>query len=159
MAKSKRPLNVLSKKAWPFMTVALIAEKVITEGDDKVSTVVRIIDRLTLESSQVEQFPKDTIVQFPLTGVIIIKAGYFRGKCNLTVTQISPSGKKTHARDRPMKLAFDGFPDTGHTIKIPIQLLWETKGLYWFEFRLNGKYCGRMSLQVTLVDKPKVSGK
>ncbi|MGB7434394.1 MAG: hypothetical protein WBR26_18775 [Candidatus Acidiferrum sp.] len=76
----------------PYIALAVFCEKALQEKDGVLS-IIRVIDRLIVNTSgpaAPEQMPAAQL-SFPL--VIVLKSGFVNGKYNLKIVPNSPSGK------------------------------------------------------------------
>lgn len=133
----------------PFITAALIAEKVLTEPD-KVSTLVRIIDRTSIPADFAANFPQGENVLLPLAGFFCVKAGTFSGTCRMRLYQIGPSGSEQQVGDEGTFVFPANEPDAGINVQSPVVVKWEGAGQYWFEMRLDNVPFCRVPLHINV---------
>src|SRR5947209_6629337 len=152
MAKA-RPQKKSAPKATrppgPYLTAALIAEKLLAESDG-VTSIVRIVDRIAVQAEGLAELEKsqDNRMALPLTLVIAFRAGGFRGKSAALILQEGPSGQSEPMGASPID--FDGSPDGGFNLKAPLTLKWEGAGRYWYNVYLDNKFVSRVPLTVEI---------
>lgn len=116
--------------AGPYLTVAVLCEKVLQEQDGVLSAI-RIVDRFTARAVGAEvpdQMPTMTVEP---TLLVIVKAGDARGRFALKLQPERPSGQKMPALD--FYIRFDGAPDQGQALVLPMKMEVEEEGLFWLD--------------------------
>lgn len=119
----------------PFVAAAVICERVLQERDG-VNSLVRMVDRQIFQAIG----PGAATAPAPpldLQFYIALKAGDYRGAGRITITPITPIGKRLDTRALPMAV-FDG-PERGVNFAVRMQLPADEPGLYWFEVRLENE--------------------
>lgn len=128
MTQENRPFET-----GPYLTAALLCEKVLNEADG-VKSLIRVIDRITVNA--VGPPPPGTPPPiFPLTLFIAFKSGSARGPMNVTVRIDRPS---TDPNPEPLQktVNFEGEGDRGVNLIIPIAFNASVPGLWWFTVQL-----------------------
>src|SRR5437868_2413883 len=98
MAKAKKGKAATTQpkieRKGPYLSVALIAERIITETDG-VASFMRVIDRVGISPEMISQLKKSKHEKMGLnlTIALYFKAGGFKGSSNLLIVQGCPSGK------------------------------------------------------------------
>lgn len=116
--------------AGPFLQTALLCQKVLTE-EDGVFSAIRIVDRFTTHAAGPDvpdEMPPGII---DLTALVIVKAGDARGRFGIRLRPQRPSGQQMDAMDFPIR--FDGAPDQGQALVLPMQMQMDEEGLYWID--------------------------
>jgi hypothetical protein len=131
----------------PFLTMALICERVLNEKDE-VKTIVRVFDRLIISTLPPGAPPEAKIVaQFTL--VAAFKSGDYTGTKNV---QVSVSGDATYvgAVNAPsVPLVFAG-GEQGPTLILDIAIAVNKPGLLWFDVLLDADRVSRIPLRIEL---------
>lgn len=134
----------------PYLSVAVIAEKILTEPDT-VPTIVRIIDKTTFPSEP--PVPKGDGLQLQnLSMLVAFRTGGRRANWNLHIIQEGPSGFR-----QPIgysQLPFNGTQREGVNVQFPVVIKWEGAGLYWYDIFLNKKFVARIPLEVAISNTP-----
>ena len=125
----------------PYLTAALICEKVLRETDG-VLTPVRIIDKFFVNGSTEQMQP----VTLTFSILILLKAGDYRGRAAVAVHPTSPTGKELQALT--FSIHFEGDNDRGVAIIAPTGLQVDEEGLYWFDVKRDGQLVSRIPLRV-----------
>ena len=130
----------------PFLTAALICERVLDEKDN-VKSVVRIVDRVNhqvvgpdppMEMPPVRGYRLAMLIQF--------KSGRARGAHNLKLRLLKPSGET--ARLAEQMVMFEGEDDRGVDVVANLVADFEYAGVYWIEVMLNDTHVTRVPLRV-----------
>ena len=128
----------------PFLTAALICERVLQEKDGVLS-VIRIIDQLThtiVARSMPEELPK---VPFDLVFLISFKSGRARGRQIVSLGIEDPSGTKKELFAHSIQLEGE---HRGANWVVQANVTFSMEGLYWFEVFLEGQLVTRMPLKL-----------
>lgn len=128
----------------PFIQLAVFCEKVLHEKDGVLSAI-RIIDRFihsTTAEGAPDLMPPINIGMFILVG---FKSGDAKGKWELKVRPIAPSGQELPGFTGP--ILFEG-DERGANVVIQYSLAAKEEGLYWFDVMLNDKLLTRMPLRI-----------
>lgn len=119
----------------PFLSAALICEKVLLEQDG-VKSAIRIIDRIirtvpvAAVSEQMEPFEHDFVL------FISLKSGEARGTHVLEVRFLKPSGESPTPLTQSVLL--EGESDRGVDIVAGMKVKFDQAGLYWFIVSIDG---------------------
>lgn len=114
----------------PWVSMATFCDQVI-EDKQGVLTIVRAVDRITVEASGVgvkvpEQLPPGMV---PLTFVITLKAGTARGRCEIDIEMEGPDGLTRPVSSRSVSFVA---PHYGINLINRITLSVQHEGVYWF---------------------------
>src|SRR5271157_4694811 len=90
----------------PYLSIAVFCEKLLQESDGGLS-LIRVFDRYTVAEPS-ESIPITTI---PLTLVILMRSGIFRGPSTINVVGYSPSGQEI--ANIPIPTLFEGDNERG----------------------------------------------
>jgi hypothetical protein len=138
-------------KPRPYVTAALLCEKVLQEKDESI-TLVRVIDRLQYQVQSVGTIlPAGIKPIVPLEGFVSIKSGPIIGDHTIKVVVERPNGERKDALTFPVK--FLG-ADQGQNIILKIGLGVDVDGLYWFDVLLDEDVLTRIPLVVTPTPAP-----
>lgn len=134
----------------PYVTAALICEKVLQEKDGVLSAI-RLVDRLEIKMQTTD--PKLTIHDVPpagvqLAGLVCIKSGPFKGKGVLSIEGETPSGKVKPLGEYPVNLEGD---DNGQNVVLNIVFATKEDGLHWFTVRFNSTLLSKIPLRISRV--------
>jgi hypothetical protein len=129
----------------PFLSAALICEKVLEERDG-VKSAVRIIDRVT--RTIVGHSPPEEMEPFDYDATLLIKlkSGWARGSYPLRVDLVKPSGESPV----PIRhtVYFEGEEDRGVDIVGNMRIRFDQTGIYWFKIYLAEKLLTQIPLRV-----------
>jgi len=131
-------------KPRPYVTAALLCEKVLQEKDEVLS-VLRIIDRLQYRLEMPEPIPKDLKPIINIQGLVGIKSGPCKGEHAIKVIAEKPNGERKEAASYPV--TFLG-GDHGQNIILNIGLGIDQDGLYWFDVVFDEEVLTRIPLMV-----------
>jgi uncharacterized protein DUF6941 len=113
----------------PYLAVALLCEKVLKEADG-VTSLIRIIDRVTVSVSGPGAPVEMPAAPVNLTLVVGFKSGFARGPYSVRVKALAPSGRVLSTIELPMLLEGE---DRGTQVAMTLNFQAEEEGLYWFE--------------------------
>lgn len=118
----------------PFLSAALVCEKVLEERDGAKSAI-RIIDRMI--RTAVGPNPPDQMEPFDheMTLLIRLKSGKARGVYPLRVRLIKPSGESPTPIIQ--NILFEGEEDRGVDIVGNMRVRFDQTGVYWFHIYLG----------------------
>jgi len=126
----------------PYLAAAFLCEKVLIEKDN-VFSIVRIVDRIKIRSTEFDNMPPGEI---GLTAFIAFKAGSAKGKYTL---KIKPEGPNFRLQEYAQHINFEGKEENkGSNFVININTVVDKEGLYWFNLFLNDKFISRMPLKI-----------
>ena len=130
----------------PFLSAALLCEKVLTEQDG-VKSAIRIIDRINRTyvgpspPTEMEPFEHDLVL------LLKFKSGWARGMHTVKVQPAKPSGELMH----PMiqSVLFEGEEDRGVDVVGLMKFKFDQTGIYWLYIYLNDIKLTQIPLRVT----------
>lgn len=134
----------------PYVTAALICEKVLEEKGGMLSAI-RIVDRVDIKMQTTDQNLKIQDAPAPgvaLTGLVCIKSGPFKGKGVLSIEGETPSGKIKQLGEFPVNLEGD---DNGQNVILNIVFATKEDGLHWFNVRFNSTLLSKIPLRISRV--------
>lgn len=129
----------------PYLTAALICERVLQESDG-VTSAIRIIDRVThtifdpSPSREMEPFSYDLEI------LVMLKSGEHPGMHKLSIQPIKPSNEKIAPMNYTINL--EAPADRGFNLRARVRMLFDEAGLWWFDISLNGKRITRIPFRV-----------
>jgi hypothetical protein len=131
------------EKPRPYVTAALLCEKVLQEKDESIS-LVRIADRLQyrFEGPGITPGLKPAIA---LQGFVSLKSGPVVGLHRISVVIERPAGDRKEAVSYDMN--FLG-KDQGQNIILTLGLGIEQDGLYWFDILFDEEILTRIPLTI-----------
>ena len=132
----------------PFICAALFCEKVLKESDG-VMTAVRIIDRFNV-SGDSDEMGTQTL---NFTVLLSLKSGDVRGRAEISVQPVSPSGKPLPKVSFPVN--FEGDSDRGVGMALPTILKADEEGVFWFDVKFGEQLLTRMPLRILYRQSPK----
>jgi hypothetical protein len=134
----------------PYITAALLCERVIQEKDGSL-TIVRIADRMQYQLQTVgAQLPEGMKPMVPIQGIVSIKSGPVTGDHKIKVVVERPNGNRKEILAHPV--TFLG-GDQGQNIIINLGLGVEQDGLYWFDVIFDEDVLTRIPLMVIPVQE------
>jgi hypothetical protein len=128
----------------PFLQMAVFCEKALQEKDG-VMSAIRIVDRFTLTASSEVPPGSMPTMNLGINLIIAFKSGDIKGKMELRVRPVSPSGQEMPGFVGP--LFFEG-GDHGSSIVIQYGLSAKEEGIYWFDIMLNNKFVTKIPLRI-----------
>ena len=135
-------------KVRPYVTAALLCEKVLQEKDESL-TVIRIIDKLQYQV--LGSLPADSKPLIALQGLVGIKSGPVVGKHTLKIVGEKPGGSRKQLHELPLDLLG---ADQGQNIILNIQIGIDQDGLHWFDVIFDDEVLTRIPLVVTPLEQP-----
>jgi hypothetical protein len=149
VAKQKRPgkkgKRLARARGMPICTAMVLCGQVIV-GDDKVPTLVRIIDTIGLPPRQ-DLVPGGIGEVGPLTLFISLRRGDSSGRFSFVLASIGPDKQRTAVG----KVEYEaiGEPESGATIMGSVRVAWGGEGLYWLELSTKkGNLLARTPLKI-----------
>ena len=125
----------------PYVQVAAICTTPLVEQGGQLS-VIRIQDRIQVAGVADQMLPQSLN---NLCLLVVLKSGEMRGKYNVRITPITPSGKELpHIEQSAL---FEG-EERGWASAFPLAVTAEEEGLYWFNVTLEGSMLARIPLRV-----------
>jgi len=133
-------------KPRPYITAALLCERVIQEKDESL-TLVRLIDKIqySLEGIGV-QIPTGIKPVVPLQGLISLKSGPITGHHKIKVVSERPNGERKDVFEHTFELLGK---DHGQNIIMRINLGIDQDGLYWLDVLFDEEVLTRIPLIVS----------
>lgn len=148
----------MAEKKLPHLMAAFFCERVLEEKDGVLSAI-RIVDRITAQAqfahpsgAVVQALPglappeKMPPVPINLTALIAFKAGSAGGTYNLELLPRNPAGMKMPGISFPILI--EGGEDRGINVRLQVNFVAESEGLYWFDVVLEGLVVTRIPLRV-----------
>jgi|SRR5581483_9393294 len=129
----------------PYLLVAALCEHVI-EDKRGVLSLIGLVDRITHTATGPEPPRLMPPVTVNLHLVITLKSGAARGRSEIRIGLIEPSGMKAPA-DLVHPVYFEG-EDRGVNILTRLNLELDKEGLYWFEVSHEGRLLTRVPLRI-----------
>jgi hypothetical protein len=126
----------------PFLTMAAFFEVVIRE-ENNVLTLVRMIDRITIET---ESSWSPGLPPVPISArlVVAFRGENLAGSGVVSVQPRKPSGETLERMDIPF--VYEG--QTGLNLNIEMRLPIDEEGYYWFDIFLNDRHITMTPLQI-----------
>lgn len=131
----------------PWIQAAAFCETVI-EGKDGVLSLIRLIDVVTVQ----EPLPDapDLHPVTPMTMIITLKSGDFRGDAEVQIIAQRPDGSQEAAPVQTVALTGD---ERGANIRVDVLLGVQVPGLTWFDIRVNGRTLTRVPLRLVIPEQ------
>jgi hypothetical protein len=126
----------------PYVTAALICEKVIQEKDGTLSAI-RIVDRAELGIQTNDPNVRNVVQAIQLTGLVCIKAGPAKGSGLLTIDIVNPSRKTTRLGQFALDLHGE---DQGQNFVLNMVIAPQEDGLHWFDVRVDDQLLSKIPL-------------
>jgi hypothetical protein len=124
----------------PYVQIAAICHTALVESTGQLS-VIRITDRIAVAGVTQEMQPQP----LQLTIAILLKSGEMRGQYNVRIRVTSPQGQETMGQD--VMFLFEG-GDRGVQVILPIAMVVNEPGTYWFDLMIEDDVLTRMPLTV-----------
>ncbi|MGA3054790.1 MAG: hypothetical protein ABSD63_11330 [Candidatus Korobacteraceae bacterium] len=133
----------------PYVTAALLCERVLIEKDGTLS-LVRIVDRIQYRIEG-EGLPKDIRPIINIQGVVSLKSGPATGDHTIKIVIERPNGERKEVVLFPAKLLGK---DQGVNLVLNINLSIDQDGLHWFDVLFDdGLLLTRIPLMVMPLQK------
>lgn len=133
--------------AGPFVTAAVICERVLIEQDGVLSAI-RVIDRMIVPLlAPLETESQQNAPTYPFNLLVSAKAGGFEGRANFTATSRAPSGR---TMINPLGEAAFGPLTPGVNFVVQSAMQPREEGIYWFEIRCNDTILTQTPLEIKL---------
>lgn len=143
----EQPKVVLApERKGPFLSAALIAERVLVEETTGTLTFVRIIDKCVFPAEAVKNRTGEELDFSPMRIALIFKAWGYEGKSHVAIIQGGPSGQS-----KPLgisEIPFDGTEGRSYPVLSPVAITWEGDGFYWFDIQLDNRFVTRIPFEV-----------
>ncbi|MBZ5680330.1 MAG: hypothetical protein LAO24_09515 [Acidobacteriia bacterium] len=133
-------------KPRPYVTAALLCEKVLVEKDETI-TLVRVADRIQYSVQGVGVgLPAGLKPIIKLHGLVAIKSGLVTGDHLIDIFIQRPSGDRKEVVTYPVKFLGQ---DHGQNLILNMGIGIDQDGLYWFDVLFDGELLTRIPLMVT----------
>lgn len=138
-------------KPRPYLTAALLCEKVLQEVDGSIS-VIRLADRIGYRLVGTPAgSPEETKPAVQISGLVSLKSGPVTGEHVVKVFVENPIGKRQEIHSLPV--TFMG-KDHGQNLILNMVLGIEHDGLYWFDVVFDEEVLTRIPLMVAHESEP-----
>lgn len=128
----------------PFLSAALICEKVLQEKDDAVS-IIRVVDRVTLTVPAINAPEKLPPTPINVYVFISLKSGSAKGSHTLKLRVEAPSGLRQPEQLLPVLLEGE---DRGANLIVALNMFVDQEGLYWFDIFFEEQMLTRIPLRI-----------
>lgn len=139
----------------PYVTAALLCEKVLQEKDESL-TIVRIADRIQYHLETPKNVPRELVKDakplVTIQGLVSLKSGPITGDHTIKIVAERPSGERINAYALPVK--FLG-KDQGSNIILKMGIGVTEDGLYWFDVLFDDELLTRIPVIITPLQEPK----
>jgi len=125
----------------PFVQVAAICQTALQEAAGYLS-LVRLMDRVAFAGITEEMQPQPLN---QLAIVVLLKSGDLKGKYNMSIIPVTPSGKRLPGPQ--LSVLFEG-EERGVAAILPVAIVADEEGLYWFDVILEQDLLTRIPLRV-----------
>lgn len=132
----------MATKKLPYITAALLCERVLQETDGTVSAV-RIVDRVQYRLEP--QLPPHVKPMISVQALVSIKSGPVTGQHTLKIISERPSGERRDVHAQPVELRGK---DHGINLILNIGIGIDQDGLYWFDVLFDGELLTKFPLVV-----------
>ena len=130
----------------PYIQAALFCELVLDEKDS-VKSLIRIIDRITIEARGPDVPSTMPVIQRDLIGVLMFKSGEARGAVSITVTLTRPSGLTDPEPIWQGSPHFEG-GTRGNNIILNMRTRFSEPGPYWYNIYVGDRLVTKMPLEI-----------
>ena len=132
------------KNAKPWVQVAAVCEKVLTEKDNVLSAI-RLVDTLFTTSDPPTNLPDNVKAGAAISILVSLKSGDVTGQHEVQVRVLKPTGEAKDLGKWPVILN-----GGEHGANLIINLMFETTdyGLWWFEVVWEGEILTRIPLKL-----------
>lgn len=138
-------------KPRPYITAALLCEKVLQEKDESV-TIMRIIDKIQYRLEGVGvTLPAGIKPVVAVQGLVSLKSGPVTGDHTIKVVVERPNGDRKDVFTYPTKFLGN---DQGANLILQMGLGIDMDGLYWFDVLFDDEVLTRIPLMVTPMPVP-----
>ena len=127
----------------PFVGLAVLCEKVLTEPDG-VTSLIRIIDTVNvqIQPGVSKESVRPTI---PLCVVVMFKSGAVRSKANVRIVLNDLAGNKIQEISKPLKF---GGGERGVRLVANVSWGFPDEGLYWTDVYVDDDLMTRIPVRV-----------
>lgn len=146
--------RLLTESDGPFLAAAVLCENVLVDND-KALSVIRIIDRLTIElgPTDLANVPsKEHPLAVELKLLVILKSGGVAGKYSLAFEMDDPT-EETHTFMQKI-ISLDDEPQGGLNLRTNLTLVVRKPGLHCINVLVDGRVLGRVPFMVVVTRKP-----
>lgn len=128
----------------PYLQVACFCESVLQEQDG-VMSLIRIVDTVT--HTAVGADPPDDLPPFThrLKLVVTVKSGDARGRFNLRITPVEPSGLQREAIN--LSGHHEG-GERGQNFVADVNYTYTQEGVYWFRVEIDEDFLTAVPLRI-----------
>ena len=128
----------------PYLQVAALRENVI-EDRHGVLSLIRVVDRFTITTAGPDAPEK--MPPTPISGYMVLafKSGFAKGSHTIKIRPRTPDQQNLPELTVPIHLEGD---DRGSNIVMPLRMVLEQEGLYWFDVYVNDSLITRMPLRL-----------
>lgn len=144
----------MAPKKLPYVTAALLCEKVLLEKDESVS-VIRIADKLQYRVEIPKNLPrelmKDVRPMVNVQGLVSVKSGDVTGDHKITVVCQRPDGDRKTVFEQIFSLQGQ---DHGQNIILNMGIGVKDDGIYWFDVLFDNELLTRTPLVITQLAEP-----
>jgi hypothetical protein len=134
----------------PWIQLAAFCNIALQDTTGALS-VIRIFDRYTIVGTSPEMPPSN----IQMTLVIIFKSGAMVGNYTIGVRPVTPTGQQMPPMEFPG--LFEGY-ERGVQVILPMGMLVQEQGLYWFDVLVDQQLFTRIPLRVMYQKIPEVPG-
>jgi hypothetical protein len=132
-------------KPRPYVTAALLCEKVLQEKDEAI-TLVRIADRIQYRIEAIgEGAPKDLKPIINIQGLVSLKSGPITGDYVVKIILEKPNGDRKEVFAQPLKFLGG---DQGPNIILGVALGVDQNGLHWMDVVFDDELLTRVPLMI-----------
>jgi len=135
-------------KPRPYLTAALLCEKVLEEKNGTLS-IIHIADRMGYRTVGM---PEGMRPATQVSGLVCLKSGPVTGEHVIKIFVENPVGKRQEIYSMPVKLMGK---DHGQNIIVNMTFAIEHDGLYWFDVVFDDEVLTRIPLMVVQESEPK----
>lgn len=137
----------MNEQDWggPYLSAAFFCEKILQESDGVVSAI-RIVDRINAQAVGLDVPDEMPKIPVNLTLFVSFRSGEARGSHDFTLVFVPPSGVSTQRQTN--SVLFEGGEDRGVNVMIPLNMLVDQPGVYWFDILLGDRLVTRIPLRI-----------
>lgn len=129
----------------PYLQAAFLCERILQEADGVVSAI-RIVDRIDAQvADDLPEVPPPS-VPVNLTLFMSFRSGQAREIDDLSIVMEEPSGLKRESMTH--SVLFEGGEDRGSNIIVPLAMMADQEGIYWFNVLLRQRLITRVPIRV-----------
>lgn len=125
----------------PYVQVAAICQSPLQEANGFLS-IIRLMDRVPIHGITDEMQPQPLNQLFM---VIVLKSGEMKGKFKVKISTETPSRKVLPGPE--LSVFFEG-DERGVAAILPVGIIAEEEGLYWFDVKLEEDLLTRIPLRL-----------